>query len=115
MVYGASKAFSNVFAEGLWYELGKHGVHVLGAIVGIIQTPAMERMGLSFDGIISVTPPDALADEILANIDKGPTVHAGGIHDSAWRYRTLPRDEAVRAIAAFSDSVVGNAGSKPQS
>jgi short-subunit dehydrogenase len=107
-VYAATKAFSNVFAEGLWYELGKYGVHVLGTIIGIVRTPAMERMGLSFEGLSGVADPYDLADETLAHIDKGPTLHAGGTYDSVYRYRTLPRAEAVKTMAGFSDSVVAN-------
>jgi short-subunit dehydrogenase len=108
-VYAASKAFSNVFAEGMWHEFGKFGVHVLGFIIGIVRTPAMERMGLSFEGLSGVADPYDLVDEALANIDKGPTLYASGLQDRVMRYRTLPRGEAVKEIAAFSDNVVANA------
>lgn len=107
-VYAATKAFSNIFAEGLWYELGKHGVHVLGMIIGIARTPAMERMGLSFDGLKAVAEPYDLVEEAFEHIDKGPTHHAGGTHDEALRLRSLPRAEAVREIAGFSNAVVSN-------
>jgi short-subunit dehydrogenase len=110
LVYAATKAFSNVFAEGLWWELGQHGVHVLGAIIGITQTPAMERMGLSFEGLKVPATPDDLVLEVLANIANGPTLHAGGTAEDAMRLRSLPRGEAVRSIAAFSNSVVANSG-----
>lgn len=107
-VYAATKAFSNILAEGLWHELGKHGVHVLGMIIGIVRTPAMERMGLSFEGLKGVAEPYDLVEEALAHIDKGPTLHATGIRDEALRLRSLPRDEAVRSIASFSSAVVNN-------
>ena len=102
LLYAATKAFSNIFAEGLWYELGEHGVDVLGLIVGIVRTPAMERMGYTFEGLTIAADPHDLVDEALQNIDKGPTLHAGGTYDDVYRLRTLPRDEAVRSIAAFS-------------
>jgi short-subunit dehydrogenase len=107
-VYAATKAFSNILAEGLWYELSKYGVHVLGMIIGIARTPAMKRMGLSFDGLKDVAEPYDLVEEAFQNLDKGPTLHAGGIHDEAFRLRSLPRAEAVRAIAGFSNAVVTN-------
>jgi short-subunit dehydrogenase len=110
-VYAASKAFSNIFAEGLWYELGKQGVHVLGMIIGIARTPAMERMGLSFEGLKAVAEPHELVEEAFEYIDKGPTLHASGIRHDALRLRSLPRDEAVRSIAGFSSAVVSNTGS----
>ena len=103
-LYASTKAFGNVFAEGMWYELGQHGIDVLGVIVGIVQTPAMERMGMTFEGVAQPADPYELVDETLRNIDKGPTLCAGGIGEEVQRLRTLPRDEAVRSIAAFSQA-----------
>lgn len=116
LIYAATKAFSNVMAEGLWHELGQHGVHVLGLIIGITQTPAMERMGLRFAGLKDPADPFQIVDEALAHIDKGPTLHAGGTYDDAMRLRSLPRAEAVREIARFSNAVISNTGdeSTPQ-
>jgi short-subunit dehydrogenase len=108
LVYAASKAFSNVFAEGLWYELGQEGIDVLGMIIGITRTPAMERMGLSFEGVAQAADPYDLVDEALANLKNGPTLYAGGIGERATQLRSMPRGEAVRSIANFSDSVVNN-------
>ena len=108
LIYAATKAFSNVMAEGLWYELGQHGVHVLGLIIGITQTPAMERMGLHFAGLKNPADPFEIVDEALAHIDQGPTLHAGGTYDDAMRLRSSPRAEAVREIARFSNAVVSN-------
>jgi short-subunit dehydrogenase len=108
LVYAATKAYANVFAEGLWYELGKDGIDVLGLIIGITQTPAMERMGLSFEGLKVPADPDDIVSEALANLDKGPTLHAAGTEADAMRLRALPRAEAVLSIARFSESVVGN-------
>lgn len=108
LVYAATKAFSNIFAEGLWYELGRQGIDVLGTIIGIARTPAMERMGLSFEGLKVPADPYDLVDEALANIRQGPTLHAGGTFDDAFRLRSMPRAEAVRSIAEFSSFVVSN-------
>jgi short-subunit dehydrogenase len=101
-LYASTKAFGNILAEGLWHELGAHGVNVLGVITGIVRTPAMERMGYSFDGVTTAAEPHDLVDETLRHIDKGPILQAGGIHDDVQRLRTLPRDEAVCWVAAFS-------------
>jgi short-subunit dehydrogenase len=99
LVYAASKAFSNIFTEGLWYELGKHNIHVLGMIIGLARTPAMERLGVKFDGAVPAADPYDLVDEALANIDKGPTIHAGGLAERAQLLRSLPRAKAVRTLA----------------
>jgi short-subunit dehydrogenase len=108
-LYASTKAFGNVFAEGMWHELGEHGIDVLSVIVGIVRTPAMERMGMTFEGVTTPADPCAIADEALANLDRGPTFHAGGTYDEVQRLRTLPRDEAVRAIAAFSKAAQATA------
>jgi short-subunit dehydrogenase len=99
LVYAASKAFSNIFTEGLWYELGKRGVHVLGMVIGLARTPAMERLGIKFDGSVPAAEPNDLVDDALANIDKGPTIYARGLEDRAHLLRSLPRAKAVRTLA----------------
>lgn len=48
-VYGGVKAFTRIFAEGLWLELRDSGVDVLHLVLGVTRTPAMERAGLNFD------------------------------------------------------------------
>jgi hypothetical protein len=108
LVYAATKAYSNIFSEGLWHELGRHGIDVLGTIIGITRTPAMERMGLSFDGIKVPADPFDIVDETLAHLDDGPTLHAGGTYEEAMRLRSMPRADAVREIAGFSQAVVSN-------
>jgi short-subunit dehydrogenase len=40
--YAATKAFDLVLAEGLWDELGAHGVDVIACRAGAIKTPAFE-------------------------------------------------------------------------
>lgn len=99
LVYAASKAFSNIFTEGLWYELGKHGVHVLGMTIGLARTPAMERLGIKFDGSVPAAEPYDLVDDAIANIDKGPTIYARGLDERAQLLRSLPRAKAVRTLA----------------
>jgi short-subunit dehydrogenase len=39
-VYGASKAFDMILAEGLWAEFREFGVDVLCAVLGSVATPA---------------------------------------------------------------------------
>lgn len=78
-VYSAAKAFSRIFAEGLWLELMKHGVDVLELVLGLTRTPAMERAGLNFDiPGLNVAEPDDVAHEGLAHLDDGPVWIAGG-------------------------------------
>ena len=40
--YAATKAYDTVLAEGLWYELRRHGVDVLACVAGATLTPSYE-------------------------------------------------------------------------
>lgn len=78
-VYSGVKAFSRVFAEGLWLELAPHGVHVLELVLGVTRTPAMERAGLNMDlPGLNVAEPDTVAREGLDHLAEGPVRVAGG-------------------------------------
>ena len=105
VMYSASKAFGNVLAEGLWYELGERGVHVLGLVLGLTRTPAAERMGLRMDGAFVPAEPRAVVDEALAHLADGPTYYASGTAEAATALRTLPRADAVRALAGSAASL----------
>ena len=79
-VYGASKSFDMVFAEGLYGELQPRGVDVLGLILGETDTPALRRLkverGLHSsidDPVKGAQSPDEVVEDALAHIDKGPT------------------------------------------
>jgi short-subunit dehydrogenase len=77
-VYGGVKAFSQIFAEGLWIELRDRGVDVLELVLGVTRTPAMERVGLNLDvpGFEGADPED-VAREGLAHLGDGPVRKAG--------------------------------------
>ncbi len=105
-VYAGSKAFSRVFAEGLWAELSPQGVDVLELVLGVTRTPAMERAGLRFDlPGLNVADPTDVAAEGLAHLTDGPVWVAGGNYEAAQKRSRFPRDVMVRkasdAIAAM--------------
>lgn len=78
-VYAAAKAFSRVFAEGLWLELREDDVDVLEVVLGATRTPAMERAGLRLDlPGIPVSEPDDVAVQALRSLREGPVVIAAG-------------------------------------
>jgi short-subunit dehydrogenase len=108
LMYSASKAFSNVFAEGLWYELRPYNVHVLGLMLSVTNTPAMVRLGLKFDVPgFEAAEPDAVAQEGLDHLGVDPIWHASATEEFAQRLRSMPRAEAVKLVAAGADSVSG--------
>lgn len=95
-VYSAAKAFSRVFAEGLWLEMRAYDVHVLELVLGVTRTPAMERAGLRMDlpGLV-VAEPDDVAREGLAHLADGPVRIAGGQEKTAAERGGFPRAERV--------------------
>ena len=98
-VYGGVKAFSRIFAEGLWLELREHGVDVLELVLGVTRTPAMERIGLNFDapGVIVAEPAD-VAREGLEWLGRGP-VHIVSGNERIVAARNDP-DRAATVLAA---------------
>jgi short-subunit dehydrogenase len=95
-VYSAAKAFSALLAEGLWGEMKSFNVDVLGLILGVTATPALVRSGAKLDVPgYEAADPDAVAQEGLDHLGKGPIWHAGGTGAMAQHLRTLDRAEAV--------------------
>ncbi|MFJ4903567.1 SDR family NAD(P)-dependent oxidoreductase [Streptomyces sp. NPDC088727] len=95
-VYSAAKAFSRVFAEGLWLELRPYGVHVLELVLGVTRTPAMERAGLRMDlPGLNVAEPDDIAREGLEHLGDGPVRVAGGNAGAAEKRSGFPRADLV--------------------
>lgn len=100
VVYSAVKMFNVNFAEGLWAELGEHGVDVCCAPLGTVYTPALERMGVAFDPERDLRSED-VAREIIENIGNGPTHVVGAANRaSASRVWTVDRRVAVEAMSA---------------
>ena len=96
-VYNAAKAFSRIFAEGLWYELGTRGVDVVEFVVGGIRTPAMARRGMKFGP--ETSEPEDIAREGLAHIGDGPVYNstAAGGQERAEELASWPRQPVVEA------------------
>jgi uncharacterized protein len=105
-MYAAVKSFECILAEGLWYEMSASNVHVLGLILGATRTPAMERMGLRFDDPgFPAADADSVAQEGLDHLGFDPVWHAGGTEPIATHLRTMPRADAIKMIAAGTESL----------
>jgi len=95
-VYSAVKAFSRVFAEGLWLEMREHGVDVLELVLGVTRTPAMARAGLNFDiPGLNVAEPEDVAREGLEQLSAGPVWVAGGNTELVEKRNGLDRTKLV--------------------
>jgi len=95
-IYSAVKAFSRVFAEGLWLEMREYNVDVLELVLGVTRTPSMARAGLNFDiPGLNVSEPDDVAREGLAHLAHGPVLVAGNNQQTAEQRSGFPRDKLV--------------------
>lgn len=104
VAYAGAKAFSQIFAEGLWWELGQKGVEVLQVVVGPTATPAMERLGINYHEGEAVTS-EEVARQALANIANGPVFVMPELRAGFEQLTTIDRRAAALMNAAY---VMGN-------
>jgi short-subunit dehydrogenase len=104
VAYAGAKAFSQIFAEGLWWELGQRGVDVLHVVVGPTATPAMERMGITYHEGEAVRSED-VARHTLENIANGPVFVMPELRAGFAQLTTIDRRGAALMNAAY---VMGN-------
>jgi short-subunit dehydrogenase len=110
--YAATKAWNRVLAEGLWWELGKHGVDVLACVAGATDTPGYQGSAPApgSDGNVPVQSPEAVAAEALAALGKRPST-VTGIRNrlaAALLARVLPRKAAVKLMGRTMDRIYGS-------
>jgi short-subunit dehydrogenase len=104
VAYAGAKAFSQIFAEGLWWELGQKGVDVLQVVVGPTATPAMARMGITYHEGEAVRSED-VARHALENIGNGPVFVMPELRAGFEQLTTTDRRAAALMNAAY---VMGN-------
>jgi short-subunit dehydrogenase len=102
--YAGAKAYSQIFSEGLWWELKQHGVDVLHVVVGSTETPAMARLGIVFRKN-AADPPEAVARYALANLGNGPVAVVPSMQE---RFRTLATTDRAGATQSNAALVMGN-------
>lgn len=102
--YAASKAFVTVLAEGLWYELREHGIHVLACVAGATLTPNFKQ-NTPTDKMATAMPmsPEAVVKEAIAGLEKGkgPTIVVGRMNRFVHFLfsRLFSRKQAVNTIS----------------
>jgi short-subunit dehydrogenase len=94
--YAAVKAFSTIYAEGLWGEMKPYGVHVLGYVLGAVDTPLIAKHFPALYG--QGQQPDEIAEAGLAGLADGPTLYAGEGEARFKALSALPRAQAVEAM-----------------
>jgi len=100
--YSAAKAFDLVLAEGLWAELGPHGVDVIGLVLGNVRTPTLLASGMTGapDDLVAMEP-EEVARVGLDRLGTAPMWVVGDdnrmIYDTL---RTLPAVDGINAMSA---------------
>ncbi len=100
--YAATKAFTRVWAEGLWADLGPHGVDVVAVTPGATDTPAYRASGAR--GGPPPGDPTEVARAGLDGLGHGPVVvpttrdRVSGLVME----RLLPRRAAVRMMSSVT-------------
>ena len=74
--YAATKSFNAILAEGLWKELGPHGVDVLACCAGAILTPGYQDAEQNKPAPGTLEARD-VAERTLDALGKGPIVIPG--------------------------------------
>jgi len=101
--YAATKAYDTVLAEGLWYELRKHGVDVLACVAGATLTPSYESTidRIPTGGLARPMQPDEVTEQALVDLGQRPIGVSGRRNRlaSAVIGRLLPRRAAVEIIS----------------
>jgi short-subunit dehydrogenase len=98
-IYGATKAFDLMLAEGLWYEWKDFGIDVVCVVIGGTRTPSSDR--LMGDRIANPMESEQVAQEILDNVANGPVYYVSGIQQIV-PHLTAPDRRA--AVVAFGDN-----------
>lgn len=99
-IYSASKTFDLCLSESLWSELGPHGVHVLGLVLNMTDTPAFNAL-LTEKGLPKppgVASPDAVAELGLSRLPFGPVQNWGLEDDEAGGAPTSAASRRARVI-----------------
>lgn len=112
--YAASKAFTRVLAEGLWYELKEKGVDVLACCAGAVRTPGYSGAAAGEDAPGTLDPEDVV-EQALRALGRGPVVIPGRVNKvaSIFMSRLLPRRKAIAIMAGNTVDLVPAGSAAP--
>lgn len=109
--YAATKAYNTNLAEGLWRELGRHGVDVLGCLAGATLTPSYEAATdrIPTHGLAKPMPPDDVTEQALRDLGQRPIGVSGGLNRfaSGLLNRFFSRRQAIQLISKETERLYG--------
>jgi short-subunit dehydrogenase len=113
--YAASKAFTRVLAEGLWYELKDRGIDVVACCAGAVRTPGYAlTAGKDAPGTLD---PEDVVERTLRALGHGPVVIPGFVNRAAsvFMCRLLPRRAAIALMAGSTSGLAPAEGTGSRS
>lgn len=107
--YAGTKAYNLILAETLWYELGRHGVDVLGLIAGPTATPGWEANKPKPGPFIKVMSATQAVDEALEALGTRPSVAVGRLNRLGYRLLgcAMSRASAIRSLGRSMNNMFG--------
>jgi uncharacterized protein len=99
VAYSGAKAYSQIFSEGLWWELKQEAVDVLHVVVGMTNTPAMARLGIVYGD--AGDDPSVVARTALDNLGEGPVAVVPSMREGFVQLCTPDRRGVTLGNASF--------------
>jgi uncharacterized protein len=107
--YAATKAYNLIIAETLWYELGTHGVDVLGFMAGSTKTPGWDANHPKPARLVKVMDAKSAVAEALGALGKRPSLIAGRLNRLGYFFmgRLMSRAGAIRIVSKNMEKMFG--------
>jgi short-subunit dehydrogenase len=98
VMYSAGKAFTQVFAEGLWAELKPKGVDVVYVVLGATDTPARAAQGFEDSPDTFIDDPNDVARDTFDQIAEGPVLVRPQLAEAFKMFSSMPRRQAAETM-----------------
>jgi uncharacterized protein len=107
--YAGTKAYNLIVAESLWYELGEHGVDVLGLMAGPTKTPGWDANNPKPQRLVGVMDTRSTVSEALDALGRRPSVAAGRLNRLGYFVMgaMMSRAGAVRTLGRSMSKMFG--------
>lgn len=109
--YAASKAFSRILAEGLWYEWKRKGVDIMACCPGATATPGYLKSAPAQKSLFTpaVQKPDDVVKECFRRLGRKPSYITGRGNRLAsfFMHRVLSRKRAVEVMGDNTRKMYG--------
>jgi short-subunit dehydrogenase len=98
--YSGAKAFTQMFAESLWSEIGPLGVDVLCYVVGATATPSRARLNLTDQPGDIISDPEDIARWAMEELANGPVHTPPHLAEAFRSLSAMPRRQAVESMSS---------------